>query len=221
MRSFSSAAWIILLVVLGLLFFWNVIFRLCVAIAKRSGHYLPCPVGFVWLTDNPLRRLWMRSVLAWIGLRLGELVLELGAGAGVFTVEAAHRVGPDGKVIALDLQPGMTVRVKTRVREAGLTNVEVLTADAANLPIRDGAIDRAFLVATLSEIPDQHRALTELRRVLKTGGVLSVTEEFLDPDYPLRSKTRARVEATGFILQQSFGNFWVYTLNFGNVRRQQ
>jgi ubiquinone/menaquinone biosynthesis C-methylase UbiE len=52
-------------------------------------------------------------------------------------------------------------------------------------------------VTVLPEIPDRRRALAELRRVLKPGGVLSITEEFVDPDYPLRH-----------------GNWWIYTLNF-------
>jgi ubiquinone/menaquinone biosynthesis C-methylase UbiE len=75
-------------------------------------------------------------------------------------------------------------------------------------------VDRAFLVTVLPEIPDQARALAELRRVLKPGGLLSITEEFADPDYPFEFETIRRVEAAGFKLDRRFGNFWVYTLNF-------
>jgi ubiquinone/menaquinone biosynthesis C-methylase UbiE len=66
----------------------------------------------------------------------------------------------------------------------------------------------------LPEIPDQTRALAELRRVLKPGGVLSITEEFLDPDYPFAFETIRRAETAGFSLEQRFGNWWLYTLNF-------
>ena len=51
-------------------------------------------------------------------------------------------------------------------------------------------------------------------RVLKPGGLLSITEDFFDPDYPLVSETVRRVEAAGFSLERRFGNFWLYTLNF-------
>ena len=73
---------------------------------------------------------------------------------------------------------------------------------------------RALTGTVLPEIPDQARALAELRRVLKTGGLLSVTEEFPDPDYPFAFETIRRVESAGFGLERWFGNFWRYTLNF-------
>jgi len=75
-------------------------------------------------------------------------------------------------------------------------------------------VDRAFLVTVLPEILDQERALAELRRVLKPGGVLSITEEFSDPDYPFLFETVRRVEAAGFRLERRMGNWWVYTVNF-------
>ena len=58
------------------------------------------------------------------------------------------------------------------------------------------------------------RALKELRRVLTPQGILSITEELLDPDYRFESETVQRVRAAGFRLAQRFGNLWVYTVNF-------
>ena len=78
-------------------------------------------------------------------------------------------------------------------------------------------IGRAFLVAVLPEIPDQDCALAELRRVLKPQGVLSITEEFADPDYRFPGETIRCVEAAGFRLEERFGNLWVYTVNFRKV----
>ena len=72
----------------------------------------------------------------------------------------------------------------------------------------------AFLVTVLPEIPDQGRALSELHRVIKPGGLLSITEEFSDPDYPFAFETVRRVESAGFSMERRFGNIWVYTLNF-------
>ena len=205
---------IVLAAIGGLLFFWLFPLKLISRLAHRLGHSMPCPASLDWLVDNSIRRRWMRPVPDRVGIRPGECVLELGPGPGAFTVDAARRVGPEGRLVVVDIQPEMIAQVEDRVREAGLTNVETHVADAYHLPLEDESVDRAFLVTVLPEIPDQARALAELRRVLKPGGLLSITEEFADPDYPFAFETIGRVEAAGFKLDQRFGNFWVYTLNF-------
>jgi ubiquinone/menaquinone biosynthesis C-methylase UbiE len=156
----------------------------------------------------------VRHALTRAGLCAGETVLEVGPGPGAFTVDAARRVGPEGRLIAADIQPEMIAQVNARVREAGVTNVETHVASAYDLPVEDGTVDRAFLITVLPEIPDPVRALRELYRALKPGGVVSMTEEFLDPDYPRRKTTIAWAEAAGFKLAEQHGNWWNYTLNF-------
>jgi ubiquinone/menaquinone biosynthesis C-methylase UbiE len=198
----------------GVLFFWLFPLKLIARLAHRFGTSTPCPAALSWLVHNPLRRRYMRPVLDRVGIRPGERVLELGPGPGAFTVDAARRAGPQGRIIAVDIQPEMIAWVEERVREAGLSNVETHVAGAYELPLENETIDRAFLVTVLPEIPDQNRALAELWRVLKPGGQLSVTEEFMDPDYPFPFETIRRVEAAGFELVQRFGNFGVYTVNF-------
>ncbi len=66
----------------------------------------------------------------------------------------------------------------------------------------------------LPEIPNRHRALLEVNRVLKPGGVLSITEEFLDPDYPLARTTIRWAREAGFEWMERHGNWFVYALNF-------
>jgi len=213
--------WIMLGVIGGLVFFWLFPLKLISRLAAWFGQSAPCPASLDWLVDNPLRRRYMRPILNRVGIQPGERILELGPGPGIFTVEAAQRVGPAGRLIAVDIQPEMIAQVEDRVQEAGLTNVETHVADAYHLPLDDASVDRAFLVTVLPEVPDQARALAELRRILKPGGLLSITEEFFDPDYPFAFETVRRVEAAGFNLEQRFGNFWVYTLNFRRDAAQQ
>ena len=201
---------VVLILVGGLTFFWLVVIR---ALAKLNGGE-PCPYALAWLVDNPVRRRYMGPVLDRIGIRPGERVLELGPGPGAFTVRAARRTEPGGSLVAVDIQPKMIAALEQRVQEADLTNVETRVASAYELPLEDESVDRAFLVTVLPEIPDRGRALVELRRVLKPGGVLSVTEEFLDPDYPLARTTVRWAEEAGFELAERHGNWWVYTLNF-------
>lgn len=217
----------IALIILGTLaFFWFVVVRICAKLA--GGH--PCPYALAWMTDNPLRRWYMHSLLDHVGIQPGERVLELGPGPGAFTVEAAHRTEPGGSLVAVDIQPQMIAAVKKKVQEAGLANVETHIASAYELPLTDESVDRAFMVTVLPEIPDRQRALAELWRVLRRpkpaegqppepvegqlGGLLSITEEFVDPDYPLASTTIRWAEEAGFELVERHGNWWLYTLNF-------
>jgi ubiquinone/menaquinone biosynthesis C-methylase UbiE len=206
----TKMAWFPLLLIAGLAFFWLVVLRI---VAKMHGGE-PCPFALAWLVDNPLRRRYMARALDRVGIQPGERVLELGPGPGAFSVEAARRAGPGGMLVAVDIQPRMIAAVEEKAREAGVTNVETHVASAYDLPLDDGTIDRAFLVTVLPEIPDRQRALVELRRVLKPGGVLSITEEFLDPDYPLARTTIRWAREAGFELAERHGNWFVYALKF-------
>jgi SAM-dependent methyltransferase len=209
--------WITLAIVGGLLVFWLFPLKLISRLAARFGHSSPCPASLSWLVDNPIRRRYMGLVLNRIGIQTGESVLELGPGPGAFTVAAARRAGPQGRLIALDIQPKMIAQVERRVREEGLANVETHVASAHDLPLGDESVDRAFLITVLPEIPDPTRALAELWRVLQPGGLLSVTEEFYDPDYRFLPETVRLIEGAGFRLEDRFGNLLVYTVNFRKV----
>jgi ubiquinone/menaquinone biosynthesis C-methylase UbiE len=200
-----------------LVFFWLFPLKLISRLAARLGHSSPCPAALSWLVKNPIRHRYMRPVIGRVRIQAGERVLELGPGPGTFTVEAARRVGPDGRLIAVDIQPEMIAQVDRRVNEAGLTNVETHIAGAHRLPLDARSVDRAFLITVLPEIRNRERALAELRRVLRPGGVLSITEEFFDPDYLFLPETIRLVESAGFRLEEQFGNLWMYTANFQRV----
>jgi ubiquinone/menaquinone biosynthesis C-methylase UbiE len=182
--------------------------------ARMAEEGRPCPYACAWLVDNPVRRWWVPRILDRVGIQPGERVLELGPGPGAFTVEAARRAGPDGQLVAIDIQPRMIEAVARKVAAAGVANVEMHVSDAYGLPLEDASIDRAFLVTVLPEIPDKGRALAEIRRVLKSGGILSVTEQLPDPDYPLARTTIRWAEEAGFELAARFGSLFTYTVNF-------
>lgn len=197
-----------------LLLLWMVVFKIVIRIAARFGRTIPCPISLAWVLDSPIRQLWTRPVLDWAGIQPGEVVLELGAGTGVFTVAAAQRVGPQGRLVAVDIQPEMIRRVEQRMQATGLANVETRVAGAYHLPLADESVDRAFLISVLEEIPNPLRALAELRRVLKPDGIVSITAEFLDPDYWFPFETIRQFETAGFTVVNRFGNLWCYTINF-------
>jgi tRNA A58 N-methylase Trm61 len=214
MSPFSRALLIGVAAVCSLVVFWMFPLKLISRLVARLGWSPPCPAAVGWLVHNPIRRRYMGRAMERFGIRRGETVLELGPGPGALTIDAARRVGPTGRLIAVDIQPEMIAAVDRRVREAGLQNVETHVSDAACLPVADASVDRAFLVTVLPEIPDEARALAELRRVLKPGAVLSITEEFADPDYRFVWETVRSVESAGFRAQERHGSVWLYTVNF-------
>ena len=148
-------------------------------------------------------------------------VMELGCGSGAFTTFIARAVGDSGKVYAVDIQSAMIRQLERKLVKAenqDIKNVEIRQASAYELPFTDGSIDLACLVTVLPEIPDRGRALREIKRVLKPGGILAVTEFLPDPDYPLRTTTIRMCEREGFVLDDSLGNLWNYTVRFRKPR---
>lgn len=184
----------------------------------RKIYPFPIPAAMIRLIDNPLRRRFFSAAktLDLVGIRPGMQVLELGAGFGFFTLEAAPRVGPMGKLYSVDIEPQAIAILKQKIQN--LTNVEARVGDAYELEFPDESLDLAFLVAVLGEIPDPVRALREIHRVLKADGVLSITEMLPDPDYPLRRTVVRWCREAGFELAEKGGNFFYYTLNFRKAR---
>ena len=107
-------------------------------------------------------------------LRPGSYVLDVGAGNGEQSLLAAARVGPSGRVLSTDPAPEMTELAAEAARAAGLSNIEVLVADAQDLDLDDESFDAVIARCVLMLIPDQARALREIHRVLKPDGKLSL-----------------------------------------------
>jgi arsenite methyltransferase len=199
----------------GVLLYFLVGLKVQSRLAAALDRPRACPAAFSWVLEHPRRiNQEVPQVLDRIGVYHGECVLEVGCGPGIYTVQAAPRLKPDGQLIAVDLQREMVERASERVRGAGIDNVEFYVADAHQLPLEDASVDRAFLVGVLPEIPDPQGALGELHRVLRPQGILSISEGFFDPDYRFAFETIRQVQQAGFEWVERFGNFWQYTINF-------
>ena len=187
-----ALAWAAISALLGL-FVW-------LWVRERYSRGGPFPAKDAFSLLNPLRS-WLQSVdssLRTFRVREGHTVLELGPGPGYFTLGASRAVGPAGRVICVDVQPAMLSILRQRLQDAQIANTRLVAGDAVRLPLGDGCVDEAFLVTVLGEIPDRPRAMAELRRVMKAGGVLSVMETFSDCDYQLEDSVRDLCRAFGF-----------------------
>lgn len=151
-----------------------------------------------------------RRVLDAFGLGAGQVVLEIGSGTGFYSTEAARRVGPQGRLICLDLQPEMLRQARRRVEAAG-SCADFVQADAHALPLRSGVVDHVCLITVLGEIPDRGRSLAEIKRVLRPGGRLSVSEQFPDPDFVTPRALRRELRSAGFVEQKTKG--WLFYMS--------
>jgi arsenite methyltransferase len=106
----------------------------------------------------------------------GETVLDLGCGAGIDSILAAHRTGPSGRVIALDFLPEMLERTAAAAAEAGLDNVEILEGEMEAVPLADASVDHVISNGVINLAPRKRRVLAECARVLGAGGKLSISD---------------------------------------------
>lgn len=170
---------------------------------------VPCPYSEAAALDLPLRALVASPgrVLGDFGLRAGHRVLEVGPGIGYYSVEAARRVGPGGRLVCLDLQQPMLLEARSRVRRADLA-AGFIRASATQLPLASACVDHVFLIAVLGEIPDRPGALGEFHRVLRPSGFLSVSEQFPDPDFVTKTALRRELTAAGFGEERTRGRLF-------------
>jgi len=206
--------WQIILIVLGAIIFYLILLRI---VRKLYRFPAPAIIGRA-LDSNFKRRLQPpEKIIKRSGVKPGMVVMDLGCGSGAYTTSLAQAVGESGKVYAVDIQAGMLEQLKRKLanpENQDITNIELTQADAGNLPFADESFDLASMISVLQETPERGKALREVKRVLKRGGILAVTEFLPDPDYPLRATTIKLGQREGFILDGSLGNLWHYTVRF-------
>lgn len=141
--------------------------------------------------EEPFERRARTAGLDLLRVRPGERVLELGCGAGGALVALARAVGPEGRVVGLDLSQGMINQASARLRRAGLTDrAALLVGDATSIPWPDVSFDALFMAFTLElfDTPEIPLVLAECRRVLLPGGRLAVVS--LSRETPVGWPTR-------------------------------
>jgi arsenite methyltransferase len=106
----------------------------------------------------------------------GDTILDLGCGAGLDAILAAHRTGATGTVIALDFLPEMLERTADAAAEAGLENIETLEGEIEAIPLPDASIDHVISNGVINLAPRKRRVLAECARVLVPDGKLSVSD---------------------------------------------
>lgn len=118
----------------------------------------------------------------------GERVVDVGCGAGMDSLVAAHMVGPKGQVIGIDMTPAMLEKASAGAREAGLSNVQFREGFAESLPVLDCWADVIISNGVLNLVPDKGAVLVEIARVLRHGGRLQIGDILVQSAVPEDAK---------------------------------
>jgi ubiquinone/menaquinone biosynthesis C-methylase UbiE len=188
-------------------------------LVKIFNYSRPVPAFMSPFLDSRIR-LFLQPpelILERSGVKMGIRVLDLGAGSGTYSFEAALSVGNEGKVIALDIQSDMLKIINEKLKQPEnkqITNIEVVNADAAKMPFESSSFDVVIIVSVFQEFVDKLGVLKEVQRVLKNDGVLAISETFPDIDYCLPQTLRKIVTKAGFNEEETKGNWFNYTMRF-------
>jgi len=132
-------------------------------------------------TGNPFR-------IAPLGI--GERVVDVGCGAGIDTLIASRMVGPEGRVVGVDMTTAMLDKAREAAHSHGFSNVDVREGYMEALPVENGWADVVISNGVLNLTPDKEAALREMRRVLRPGGRLQIADILVQQAVPQSAKRK-------------------------------
>lgn len=128
-------------------------------------------------------------------IKKGDVVIDLGSGAGNDAFIARHETGETGKVIGIDFTPAMIERARQNAAARGFNNVEFRQGDIEKMPVTANTADVIVSNCVLNLVPDKDGVLKEIYRVLKPGGHFSISDIVLEGELPKAIKQAAEMYA--------------------------
>lgn len=128
-------------------------------------------------------------------IKEGDVVVDLGSGAGNDCFVARRSTGTSGKVIGIDFTPAMIEKARANAEKMGFNNVEFRQGDIENMPITDNAADVVVSNCVLNLVPNKHAVLSDIYRVLKPGGHFSISDVVLVGTLPNELRNAAEMYA--------------------------
>jgi ubiquinone/menaquinone biosynthesis C-methylase UbiE len=128
--------------------------------------------AYIAMLENPARDEYQKpdQVVDALDLRPGETIADIGAGSGYFALRFAARIGREGRVFAVDIDPEMIRYLNRRLRDENVRNVQTILSEPDDPLLPDASVDRFVIVDTWHHIEKPLDYLARMRRMLKAGG---------------------------------------------------
>ncbi len=140
-------------------------------------------------------------------VKQGDVIIDLGSGAGNDAFVARHETGEMGRVIGIDFTPAMIERARQNAEARGFNNVEFRQGDIEKIPVTANTADVIVSNCVLNLVPDKNAVFKEILRVLKPGGHFSISDIVLEGELPVQFKEAAEMYAgcvAGAIKKQTY-----------------
>lgn len=179
---------------------------------SKKGVY-PYQLAFMLLI--PLRNIFLspKKLIQYLELEEDYNVLEVGSGPGYFSPKIAKAI-PAGKLVLADIQKEMLEFARKRLTKKGISNVEYHLCNGIDFSFESNKFDLIYMVTVLGEIENKEEYIKEFFRLLRPGGILSISEQGGDPDKLSIEEIKRLLADSGFELDKLYGRENNFTINF-------
>lgn len=180
-------------------------------IAKKG--LFPPQLAFTLLI--PLRNIILspKKLVKRLDLKKDYRVLEVGCGPGYFSPKVARAI-PNGELVLTDIQREMLRKAQKRLSRKNVSNVEYHLSNGIDFPFKDNEFDCIYMVTVIGEIENQEQYVKEFLRILRPGGIVSISEQAGDPDKMSIKEVKKLFNKFNFKFDKMYGSKRNYTINF-------
>ncbi len=147
--------------------------------------------------------------VAWAEIKTGDLVIDLGSGGGMDVFLASQKVGPNGKVIGVDITEEMVSKARTTAAHHGFRNVEFRLGEIEDIALESNSVDHVISNCTINLSPDKSKVIKSIFRVLKPGGKIIICDNVLEEPLKLNREDNLDVWTdcvAGALMKQEYVN---------------